>query len=196
MRFDLRDAFRSLNRDRGFASVAILLLALTLGATTAVYAVVDAVILQPMMFGAQDRTVVIWQRDSRRSTPVVEVALGEVESWREHATSFEVFGAFSSVNSSLTLVDDESRTRVSWSFVSPPFFEIVGIRPALGRPLDSSDEAGPAPRAAVISDGLWKRHFGADRNVVGRTVRVLRGVQSEHPLRIVGVMPEGLDFPR
>ena len=197
MKSDLRDAFRSLTRDRGFACVAVVLLALTGGATTAVYAVVDAVLLQPMALRSQERTVVIWQRDSARGTPVVEVALGEVGKWREHATSFDALGVFGSVNFSLSLIDGDSRTRLRSSWVSAPFFEIVGIGPQLGRVLDANDEAGNQSRVAVISDGFWKQHFGSDRRVVGRIIRVQEGGESsQRALEVVGVMPPGFDFPR
>lgn len=197
MRSDLRDAYRSLTRDRGFAYLAVVLLALTGGATTAVYAVVDAVLLRPLAFRNQERTAVIWERDSARSTPVVEVALGEVDKWREHATSFDGLGVFGSVNCSLILIDGDSRTRARSSWVSAPFFEIVGIGPQRGRVLDAHDEMGNQSRVAVISDGFWKQHFGSDPRVVGRVVRVQEGGESsQQALEIVGVMPPGFDFPR
>jgi predicted permease len=194
---DLRDAARTLARDRAFATFAILLLSITGGATTAVYAVVDAVLLRPMAFGAPDRTVVMWEHDAARATTVVEVALGEVDSWRAQAPSLESAAVFASVNVPVALVGDSSRTRVSGTWVSASFFDVVGVPPALGRPLDSSDETGDEPRTAVVSDGFWKQHFGADAGIVGRSIRVQGGPQ--HPpglIEIVGVMPPAFDFPR
>ncbi len=196
---DVRDAWRSLVRDRAFTVLSVLLLALTIGATTAVYAVVDAVLLRPMAFADQDRTVVIWERDDTRGTPVVEVAVGEVETWSRHAASFDALAVFGSVNWPLTLIEGDSRTRASYASVSSPFFSIVGIRPALGRVFDARDETGNEPRVAVISDGFWKGHFGSDPLVVGRSVRVQRGfgpAQQERTLEVVGVMPAGFDVPR
>lgn len=196
---DLRDAFRALGRDRSFTLLSVLLFALTIGATTAVYAVVEAVLLRPMAFGHQDRTVVIWERDDTRGTPVVEVAIGEVETWNLHAASFDGLAVFGSVNWPITLIEGDSRTRASYASVSSPFFDIVGVPPALGRVFDPRDETGNEPRVAVISDGFWKRHFGSDPLVVGRSVRVQRGfgpAQQERTLEVVGVMPAGFDFPR
>jgi predicted permease len=197
MRSDLRDALRSLARDPSFALLATLLLSLTIGATTAVYAVVDAVLLRPMGLVSEDRTVVIWQAEPARSTPVVEVALGEVDTWRRHASSFDALGVFGSVNWPLTLLDGDSRTRAPYASVSSSFFTIVGTPPALGRVLDVRDEAGSVPRAVVISHGLWTLRFGADPRIVGRTIRVQTVVEApERSVEIVGVMPAGFEFPR
>ena len=109
---ELPRAFRALVRSRRISLVATSLFAVTIGATTAIYAVVDAVMLRPIEMHAPDRTVVMWQRDDTRGTPVVEAAHGEVDAWRRNATSLEAIGAFSSVNWSLTLVDGESRSRL------------------------------------------------------------------------------------
>jgi len=197
MRSDIRDAFRSLVRDVGFATVAVLLFALTGGVTTAVYAVVQSVVLQPMNFGDQKRTVVIWERDLARQTPVVEVALGEVNAWRERASSFDALGVFSSTNSRLTIIDGDARTRASSSAVSASFFDVTGVRPGLGRTFDSADEVGSVARVAVISDGLWTRQFASDPQVIGRTMLVQRRIEAPPQLiEIVGVMPQGFEFPR
>ncbi len=109
----LRSAFRSLSRDRGFTTLAIILIAVTGGATTAVYAVIDAVMLAPMPFADEERTVVVWTRDPARDTPVVEVALGEIQELHKHSRSFESIGVFGSVSTAMTLQnDDGSRERV------------------------------------------------------------------------------------
>jgi predicted permease len=194
---DHRDASRAMLRDRGFTSLAILLFALTGGVTTAVYAVVDAVVIEPMIFADQSRTVVIWERDLARQTPVLEVALGEVAAWHERANSFDALGVFSSTNSRLTIIDGDSRMRAFSSSVSASFFGVTGVRPALGRTLETPDELGAVARVAVISDGLWRRHFASDPNVIGRSMLVQRRVESPlQSIEIVGVMPHGFEFPR
>jgi len=109
--------------------VAIALFAVTIGVTTAIYAVVEAVILRPINMRAPKRTAVIWQRDDPRGTPVVEAAHGEVDHWRRNARSVEALGVFSSVNWSLSLVDGDSRARLAYAAVSAPFFEVVGVMP-------------------------------------------------------------------
>ena len=194
---ELRYALRSLVRSKRVSLVTIALFAVTIGVTTAIYAVVEAVMLRPIGMRAPERTVVIWQRDDARGTPVVEASHGEVDTWRESARSVEALGAFSSVNWSLSLVDGDSRARMAYVAVSAPFFEVVGIPPAIGRPLNSRDEAGNEPRAAVISDDLWRQRFGADPRIIGAIIRVQDDVESPvRPIEVVGVMPAGFDFPR
>jgi putative ABC transport system permease protein len=194
---ELRHALRSLARSHRISLVAITLFAVTVGVTTAIYAVIDAVMLRPIGLGAPDRTVVIWQRDDTRGTPVVEVAHGEVDAWRRNARSFEALGLFSSVNWSLSLVDGESRSRVAYVAVSAPFFDVVGLAPASGRLLDSRDELGNEPRAVVISDQLWRQRFGASPQIIGAVVRVQEDIESPvRSLEVVGVMPPAFDFPR
>src|SRR5262245_5114622 len=102
---ELRYALRSLVRGKRISLVSIALFAVTIGISTAIYAVVEAVMLRPITMRAPERTAVIWQRDDARSTPVVEAALGEVDTWRQSAASVEALGVFSSVNWSLSLVN-------------------------------------------------------------------------------------------
>ena len=184
-------------RSRRISLIAVCLFAVTIGVTTAIYAVVDAVILRPIDMRAPDHTVVIWQRDDARDTPVVEAAYGEIDAWRQNARSFEALGVFSSVNWSLALIDGESRTRLAYAAVSAPFFGAVGIAPALGRVLESSDEVGSEPRTAVISDQLWRQRFGASPRIIGAVVRVQEDIESPvRAIEVVGVMPPAFDFPR
>ena len=131
------------------------------------------------------------------STPVVEAAYGEVDNWRRNATSVEALGVFSSVNWSLSLVDGDSRARLAYAAVSASFFEVVGVPPAMGRPLDSRDEDGNEPRTAVISDLLWRQRFGASPGIIGTIIRVQDDVESPvRSIEVVGVMPPEFDFPR
>jgi predicted permease len=197
MAHELRHALRSLVRSKHISLLAVALFAVTVGVTTAIYAVVEAVMLRPLSMRAPDRTVVMWQRDDARGTPVVEAAHGEVDTWRRNAKSVEALGVFTPVNWSLSLIDGDSRARLAYVAVSASFFEVVGISPAMGRPLDSRDEAGNEPRAAVISDQLWRQRFGASPRIVGGVIRVQDDVESPvRPIEVVGVMPPGFDFPR
>ena len=156
---EVRHAIRSLYQDSRASFLAIMLLALTIGVTTAVYAVVEAVILGPNAMDAPDRTVVAWQRDDARSTPVVEAALGEVDTWRRYSISFDTLGVFSSVNWTLSLVDGDARARVAYAAVSSSFFDVVGTRPAFGRTLSAADDGDSEPRTVVLSDGFWRERF-------------------------------------
>jgi predicted permease len=193
----LRHAVRALRHDWRTAAVAITLLAVTIGAVMAIFAIVDAVLLRPFPFADQQRVTVIWQRDDRRALPIIEAAYGEMEDWRRRSRSFEQLAVVSSVNWNLDLVDKAEPVHVTLAAVSSSFFPTVGTAPALGRWLAASDDAGTRPTALVISHGLWQRHFGGDAGIVGRGVPVK--LTAETPpvaLTVVGVMPAGFDFPR
>jgi putative ABC transport system permease protein len=173
------------------------LFAVTIGVATAIYAVVEAVVLRPSAMPAPDRTVVVWQRDDARSTPVVEVSYGESDVWRLNSRSLKALGVFSSVAWPLTLIHGDSRSRAAYVAASASFFDVAGVTPALGRPLLQQDETANEPRVAVISDALWRRRFGADPSVVGTFVRVQESIESPvRALEVVGVMPPEFDFPR
>ncbi len=193
----IREAARSLVRDLRFAGLAVVLLAITIGATTAVYAIVQAVVLRPFPFHDQDRVVVIWQRDDRRAQPVIEVAYGEMIDWRARSRSFDDLAVVGSVNWSLTLIGPNAPEQLTLSAVSSSFFAVVGASPILGRTLDVRDEDGPIPRVMVMSHGLWLRRFGADPAIVGRTLSVkLDSDGPATPMTVIGVMPELFDYPR
>ncbi len=197
----IRDLFqqslRSLRHARGVTATSICLLATTIGAITAIYAVVHAVVLRPFGFADQDRLAVIWMRDDRRALPVIEVAHGEMDDWRARSRSFDRLAVIGSVNWPLTLVDRTGTQAVQMSAVSASFFQVVGTAPLVGRGLVPSDEAGATPGAMVVSHGLWVRRFAADRSVVGRAVPVRFDPDAPtSPMLIVGVMPPEFDFPR
>ena len=193
---DLRHAARSLRRSRRTTAAAVVLFAVTIGVTTAIYAVVEAVILRPSAMRAPDRTVVVWQRDDARGTPIVEVSYDEAAGWRS-ARSLDDIGVFGSVSWPMSLLQGESRSRISVVAVSPSFFGVAGVAPARGRVLTDRDETAEAPRVAVLSDGLWRQRFAADPRVVGTLIRMRAGVESPvQTLEVVGVMPPEFDFPR
>jgi hypothetical protein len=197
---DLRRTLWGLARDPGFTALAVLVFGLTIGATLGVFAIVDAVLLRPTALARPDRTVVVWERDVARNSPVVEVALGEVNTWQRQTQVFDAVAVFGSVNWTLTVIDGVSYPRVPYASVSAGFFPVVGVAPILGRALDARDEAGPAPATAVISYRMWQQHFAGDPAVLGKVLRVVGGdVDADAPptaVEIVGVMPADFDFPR
>ena len=193
----LRDALRSLQSDSRFFSVAVALLALTIGAVTAVYAVVHAIVLRPLPFAEQGRVVMVWQRDDRRALPVIEVAHDEVIDWLQRSRSFSHLAVIGSVNWGFTIDGRTASEQVPYSAVSASFFPVVGTPPALGRALDARDELGTIPQTMVVSHGFWMRRLGGDPAAVGRTVRVNLGPERPaEPIQVVGVMPREFDFPK
>jgi predicted permease len=193
----LREAARSLARDRRFAVLAATLLAVTLGTLTAVYALVHAVVLRPFPFADQDRLVIVWQRDDRRALPVIEVAHDEMADWRARSHSVEDLAVVGSVNWSLSFVGANESETADLAAVSASFFPVVGVVPSLGHAFTPADEQGALPQVMVISHGLWLRRFGGDPSIVGRPVPVkLDAEGSPVPVVVLGVMPHAFDFPR
>ena len=194
---EFRDALRTLVFDWRFTATAVVLLSLTIGASTAIYAIVHAVILRPLPFDEPDRVAMIWQRDLRRAMPVMEVAYGEALDWQRRSRSFETIAVIGSVNWPLPLAGPSPAESLSMAPVSASFFDVVGRQPLIGRRVESADEQGLKPVVAVISHGLWTRRFGRDPRVVGRALPVAsKPGEAGEFLTIVGVMPEGFDFPR
>jgi putative ABC transport system permease protein len=188
---DVRYGVRILLRKPGFTIIAILALALGVGATSAVFSIVNAVLLHPLAIEEPERVVMLWENNLARNHAEVEVSYPNYVSWREQNKVFEEVAALPSVNFDLTLTGNGEPQQVEATTVSANFFSLLRSRPVLGRAFTAEDEKVGAPNVILISDGLWKRRFGADQNVVGKTLTV-EGQSAE----IIGVMPSDFDFPK
>ncbi len=183
MRRDLLYAIRNLARNPGLFAVAALTLALGIGANTAMFSVIHAVLLRPLPYGEPGRLVTI-----RAQIPSMNVrgAFVEyntfVEWWRARSRSFESMAAFTPASANLT--SGEQPQRIRMLRVSGNYFAVIGMRPALGRDFLSEEDQPGAPRVAILSDGLWMQRFGGDRGVLGRGI-VLDG----ESYTVVGVLP-------
>jgi putative ABC transport system permease protein len=185
---DLRHGARAWRRRPGAFVLAAGALALGIGGTAALFAVVDAVLLRPLPFERPDRLVLGWQASPERSQPFVEVCYPDYEAWRQ-ARTLSAAAIMPSVNQRFTIRADEP-VRVQGRLVSGGFFEVLGARAWRGRALEPADDSPGAPRVAVVSHGLWRRLLGGDPAAVGRTI-----VLDEAPVTVVGVMPPGFEYP-
>jgi predicted permease len=181
---DIRYALRQLNRSRGFAAVAILTLALGIGANTAIFSVIDSILLEPLPFPHQDRLVQIIADPNSSNAPKGWIREYQV---RSHALA-SVSGY--SMNTEFNVTGFGNAARAFGSTVSANLFETLGVRPALGRFFSSAEAVDGQDRVIVLSDGFWRQQFGADPNVIGRAI-LLDGVNRE----IVGVAPPETHFP-
>jgi putative ABC transport system permease protein len=189
MIFELSQALRSLARARGFVAVVVLILGLGIGANTAIFSVVRAVLLRPLPFAEPDRLVRLYE-SFRTGGGEAELSLAPLtwQRWRESNTVFEDIGA--ATGTSLTLGGGgDAPQYVAGARVSFNFFSVLGVKPVLGRDfLAEEDRPGAAP-VVLVGHGVWQRRFGS-ADVVGQSV-VLDGV----PHTIVGVMPESFRHP-
>jgi putative ABC transport system permease protein len=192
---DVRYALRRLMREPGFAGTAILILAVGIGACTAMFSIVQAVLLKPFGVDAPHRLVMVWTRSTQHSA-VGELSYKTYRDLRARTRSFDDVAILGSVNWSGTMsIGAREPFHVSCSAVSATFFDVLGARPLHGRTFRPEDDERSAPRVLVLSHGLWTQHFGGDPNVIGRSVIVREEAPAE-PFEIVGVMPAEFFFPR
>ena len=181
---DARVGARMLRRNPTFTIVAVLTLGLGIGANTAIFSVVNAVLLRPLPFPAPDRLVLIWATNTKSGDTQDVASYPDVEAWRAQSRSFDGMAAFTS--RSAMLAGDGRAELVPALQTMPGFFETLGIQPAMGRTF-RAEEQEPGSRVVILSDSGWKRHFGGRDDVLGQTLRV-----NEEPHTVIGVMPEGV----
>ena len=191
LRQDVRFAVRSLGRARGFAAAALLTLALGIGAATAMLSVVDGILLSPLPYSNHDRIALVWTtaRLPELQSDELPFSAGNFLALRDRSRSFEALAAFRSWG--YTITDGTEPEQLPGARVSAGLFEVLGVRPYLGRTFDASDDEPGAAHAAILGYGLWQRRFGGDPRIVGRPVH-LNGAS----YTVVGIMPRGFDFPR
>ncbi|HEX8137725.1 MAG TPA: ABC transporter permease [Pyrinomonadaceae bacterium] len=190
---DLRYGFRMLLKRPGFTAVAVVALALGIGANTAIFSVVNGVLLRPLPFREPERLVAVWETNAKPGAEVNsrnEVALTNFLDWRAENRVFEQIAALTYASVNLTGVAEPER--IQSAVVTTNMFQTLGVEPALGRAFLPEEENVKSPRVVIISHGLWQRRFGADPGLVGRTL-TLNGNQTT----VVGIMPRDfqLQFP-
>jgi predicted permease len=184
---DLRYAIRQLRKNPGFTAVAVLTLALGIGANTAIFSLVDAVLLRPLPFREPDRLVMIWEDASRIGFPQNNPAPGNYSDWKSQNRVFEDVAAVSWRTFNLT--GDGQPERINANTITANFFPLLGIRPALGRYFLPEDDRPDSQKVAILGYGLWQRRFGGDPGIVGREI-LLDGAK----FTVVGVLPLNFQF--
>ena len=185
---DLRYAVRSFFRHPSFAVTAILTLALGIGATTAIFSVVNSVVFRPLPFEDPGRIVAITNLSARTGNPSVNVSAPDFHDWREQSRSFAAMGYYYGSESSVTLGDRADYAMVL--HVSPGFFDALGARAARGRLLTAEELRPGGPLGAVITDAFWKRQFNGDPGAIGGTIKY-----DDQTFTIVGVLEPRQRFP-
>ena len=184
----LRLAFRSLRKSPGFAAVALLTLALGVCANSAIFTLIDAVLLRPLPFPDPDRLVLVWEDTRMFGLKDSPPAMGNYVEWRARNHVFQKMGALE--QPSYRLTGSGEPLVIPGSIVTASLFPALGVQPELGRGFrDDEDQPGTA-KTVIVSDGLWRRLFGADPNAIGRNIML-----NDAPYTIVGVMPPGFRFP-
>jgi putative ABC transport system permease protein len=188
---DLRLTLRNLLKQPGYAVAVVVTLALAIGANSAIFSVVRAVLLRPLPIAAADDLVVCWDADPSRNVAVVELSYRNFQDWAAGNHSFSASAAMGSSNWTMVLDGQGEPARVAYTGVTASFFDTLGARPLLGRTFVPEDDLPNAPPVVVLSHVAWTRRFGANPGIVGTTIRL-----DARSHTIVGVMPNGFDFPR
>ncbi len=184
---DVRYAARMLARSPGFTAVAVLTLALGIGANTAIFSVVNAVLLRPLPYQDSDRIVTLWQENEKLRI-LEEVSPPDFLDWQERSRSFEAMALIQPYG--LDYAGDGEPESFRASLVSEGFFQVLGVRPYAGRPFSAQEFRPGTSNVVVLSYGLWQRKFGGDPAIVGRVLRL-----DEQPHSVVGIMPAEFQFP-
>lgn len=188
---DLRYAARALRRSPGFTFVAILVMALGIGANTALFSIVNSVLLQPLPFQKPDRLVMLYEQSFDGKFPFSLVAPGMFTEWQRQSRSFEQMAqvwtgdGFNLSGSGAQLPESISVAACSWNL-----FSTLGVAPVYGRAFLPDDDKLDASGTVILSWALWQRRFGGDRSIVGRSILL-----DEKPRTVIGIMPSWFSYP-
>jgi putative ABC transport system permease protein len=188
LRQDLRVTLRSLGRTPGFAVAAIAVASLGIGATTAAFSLADHVLMRPLPFYEPDRLVRLWQDQSYRGYPRLEIAPGNYHDWERMNLTLERIAAFRGL--SVNLVGAGLPQRIDGASVTAGLFPLLGAQASIGRVFSANDDREDAAGTVLLSTRLWRAQFGGDPAILGRQV-MLDG----RPFTVIGVMPADFNFP-
>ncbi len=188
LRLDLRFALRGMLRRPGFSAIAVLTLALGIGATTLLFGIVNAVLLRPLGYDRADRAIVIWNSFQDPAIPKAALSAQDAADLAAGLRGVETISAFTDWTANLTGAGDPAR--LQGYQVSPSFFSTLGVAPLAGRFFQELDGRVGSDRVVVLSRDLWRSRFGGEPAVVGRAIQI-----NGEPYTVVGVAPEGFRFP-
>jgi predicted permease len=185
---DLRYGMRMLLKNPGFTIVAVIALALGIGANTAIFSVVNTVLLRPLPYKNPERLVMVWEENSKQGFPRDTPAAANYIDWRDQNHVFEAMAAMTEISFNLTGAGEPER--IDGQRVSASLFRLLGVDPQLGRAFLPEEDQQGANQVVILSHGLWQRRFGSDPAIIGRTINL-----DGQSFTVVGVMPRNFQFP-
>jgi hypothetical protein len=185
---DFRYGLRTLRKNPGFTCVAVLTLALGIGANTAIFSVVNAVLLRPLPFPQSNRLVMVWATNDSGSREDV-ASYPDFSDWKEQSRSFEGIAAFT--NRTMTISDGNAAVLVRGIRPTPGFFELLGAQPEIGRTFRNEESDAGSAHVALLSDAFWKSQFAGRRDILGQTLNInmSRSDDANTAYTVIGVMP-------
>jgi putative ABC transport system permease protein len=185
---DIRYGIKGLARNPGFTAIAVITLALGIGANTAIFSVVNGVLLRPLPFDDPERIVWLW--DTQPQLPTAPAAVPDFLDWKDQNHSFESLAAYQSGKMFVDAGAGAGTEDTNVGLVTPGMFSVFHVSPILGRTFTDEETLPERYHVAVLSQSMWQNRFGSDPNVVGRTIQL-----SGAAYQIIGVMPAGFSFP-
>jgi len=185
---DLRYAFRQLRKTPGFTAVALLTMALGIGANVALFSVVNAVLLRPLPYKDPGRLVYVWSAEKARGIPQSTVSIPDLNDWRQQNRVFEGIAAFT--GSTFNFSGIETPVQVNGLSATANLFDVLGIKPELGRTFASDEDQWGKHRVVILSHSLWQQSFGGDHMVIGKEVTL-----NAEPYTVIGVLPAEASSP-
>ena len=185
---DLRYGLRTLVKNPGFTIVAVIALALGIGANSAIFSVVNTVLLRPLPYKNPDQLVMVWEDDTKGGYPRDTPAVGNYIDWRDQNQVFESMAAMADL--SVNMTGSGEPERISGQLVSANLFSLLGVEPQLGRAFLPEEDQPNGNCVVTLSHGLWQRRFGSDKNIIGKALTLNGG-----SCTVVGVMPPTFQFP-
>jgi predicted permease len=185
---DLRLALRSLVLRPGFSAVVIATLAIGVGINTAIFSVVDGVLLKPLPYAQPERIVTLWEANPQLDVAQDRVAAATFTDWAERSRSFDALGAYGFED--FTFEESGEPEQIPGARLSPEVFDVIGVRPTLGRAFEPAEAQPGNDRVAILGHGFWLTRYSGDPGVLGQSVTL-----DGEPYTVVGVMPERFQFP-
>ena len=185
---DIRYALRMMRKNKGYTAVALLVLALGIGANTAIVSVISTVMLRPLPYQNDGQLMVLHQTAKKAGVNEVAFSVPEIKDYRQQSGSFSSLVEYH--NMRFTLFSTDSATRVQAGVVSPEFFGMFGVKPLLGRDFVAADDQPGAPAVLLLSYEYWKQHCSADPGIVGKTFKMNDRVHT-----VIGVLPQVPQYP-
>jgi putative ABC transport system permease protein len=184
---NIRYALRGLRQRPVFTIIAVITLALGIGASTAIFSVVHAVLLRSLPYGNSDRLTMVWENNKKRGVTDNVINLGNFYDWKDQSKSFEDLAAFFDMTAKLT--GDDKPEEVAAEIATPNLFSVLGVNALLGRTFTWDDDKPNQPDAVILSYSLWQRRFGGDDHIVGRHFSV-----NNHDATVIGVLPANFSW--
>jgi predicted permease len=188
LRRDVRIAARSLIRRPAFAALAVLTLGVGMGATTAIFSLIDSVLLKPLPYRESDRLMAVWEVRPRFNQPRMSVAPANYLDWQREVQAFESLSAY--YGGFVNLTGSGTPERLPAGNVTRNLFQTLGVEPLIGRSFVPPEGSPGQTAVAILSYDLWQRRFGGNRGIIGQTIQL-----DNQPHHVVGVMPRGFQFP-